>query len=137
MASSVVASTSTPLLALAWLEQLDLLPSLFEKVHIPQAVQEEIHHNPAAIGASELSAAPWLAVTPITNTLAVELLLDQLDLGESEAIVLARELKAELLLMDERRGRRRAMQSGLTVAGTLGILIQARQRGLVDLCGRY
>ena len=62
---------------------------------------------------------------------AVELLLDQLDLGESEAIVLARELKAELLLMDERRGRCRALQSGLTVVGTLGILIQARQRGLV------
>ena len=131
MASSVVVSNTTPLIALAWLEQLDLLPALFEKVHIPQAVRDEVHHNPDAVGASELSAAPWLVVRPITNTLAVELLLDQLDLGESEAIVLARELKAELLLMDERRGRRRALQSGLTVVGTLGILIQARQRGLV------
>jgi predicted nucleic acid-binding protein len=131
VASSVVVSNTTPLIALAWLEQLNLLPTLFGEIHIPQAVHDEIHHNPEAIGVSELGTAPWLAVTSVTNTLAVELLLDQLDLGESEAIVLARELQAGLLLMDERRGRRRAIQSGLTVVGTLGILIQARQRGMV------
>jgi len=79
-----------------------------------------------------LSVASWLLLTPVTDTLAVELLLDQLAPGESEAIVLARELHADLLLMDERRGRRRAVQNGLTVAGTLGILIQARRLGLVE-----
>ena len=61
----------------------------------------------------------------------MELLLDQLDLGESQAIVLAHELHADLLLMDERRGRRRALQSGLTVVGTLGILIEAHEQNLV------
>jgi predicted nucleic acid-binding protein len=128
VASSIVVSNTTPLIALAWLEQLDLLPTLFGEIRIPQAVHDEIHHNPEATGVPELSAAPWLAVTPVTNTLAVELLLDQLDRGESEAIVLARELQAGLLLMDERRGRRRAVQSELTVVGTLGILVQARQQ---------
>ena len=131
MVSAVVVSNTTPLIALAWLEQLDLLPTLFGTVHIPRAVHDEIHHNPEAIGVSALGAAHWLAVTPVTNTLAVELLLDQLDVGESEAIVLARELQAGLLLMDERRGRRRAVQGGLSVTGTLGILIRARQRELV------
>ena len=116
---------------MAWLGQLDLLPMLFGVVHVPQAVHEEIHHSPEAIGVSKLSAADWLMVTPVSNGLAVELLLDQLNAGESEAIVLAHELHAGLLLMDERRGRRRAMQSGLAVVGTLGVLIEARQRVLV------
>lgn len=131
MASSLVVSNSTPLIALAWLGRLDLLPTLFETIHIPQAVYDEIHHNPQAIGATELSAVDWLVIVPVRDILAVQLLLDQLDLGESEAIVLAHELEADLLLMDERRGRRRALQSGLTVVGTLGILVQAHQQGLI------
>jgi predicted nucleic acid-binding protein len=67
----------------------------------------------------------------VNNRLAVEMLASDLDAGEGEAIVLAHEIEAGLLLMDERRGRRRAAESGLTVTGTLGILIEARQRGLV------
>jgi predicted nucleic acid-binding protein len=131
MAPPVVVANTTPLIALAWLARLDLLPTLFGRVHIPQAVHDEIHHNPAAIGVAELSEAPWLVVVPVSNALAVALLSDQLDAGESEAIVLAHEMEAGLLLMDERRGRRRAVQSGLTVSGTLGILITAHQRGLI------
>lgn len=132
MGASIIVSNTTPLIALAWLERLDLLPRLFGRIHIPLAVRNEIQHDPEAVGAAELSAAPWLVVTPVADSLAVELLLDQLDVGESEAIVLAHELRAGLLLMDERRGRRRAMQSSLTVAGTLAVLIQARQQGLVE-----
>jgi predicted nucleic acid-binding protein len=131
MVSRIVVSNATPLIALAWLNRLDLLPTLFGTVHIPQAVHDEIEHNPEAVGAAELSTAPWLEISPVQNTLAVSLLFDQLDAGESEAIVLARELQAGLLLMDERRGRRRAIQVGLDVVGTLGILIQARRQNLV------
>ena len=131
MGQATVVSNATPLIALAWLEQLTLLPRLFETIHIPQAVQDELLHNPDAIGVAEFRAAPWLEVTPVTDHLAVVMLLDQLDAGESEAIVLAHELQAGLLLMDERRGRRRAVQGGLTIVGTLGILVEARQRGLI------
>lgn len=131
MVSRIVVSNATPLIALAWLERLDLLPTLFGTVHIPQAVNDEIQHNPDAVGASELAAASWLRVALVQDTLAVSLLLDQLDVGESEAIVLARELQAGLLLMDERRGRRRAIQAGLNVVGTLGILTQARRQNLI------
>jgi len=131
MVSRIVVSNATPLIALAWLEQLDLLPRLFSSVHIPQAVHDEIQHNPEAVGAAEFDAAPWLRIAPVQDSLAVSLLLDQLDLGESEAIVLARESRTGLLLMDERRGRRRAIQAGLNVVGTLGILIQARRQNLI------
>ena len=131
MATRIVVSNTTPLIALAWLQRLDLLPALFSAVQIPEAVRNEIKSKPQAIGVAELEASDWLIVTPVTNPLAVELLLDQLDLGESQAIVLAHELHADLLLMDERRGRRRALQSGLTVVGTLGILIEAHEQNLV------
>jgi hypothetical protein len=131
MAQPVAVSNTTPLIALAWLERLDLLPTVFGVVHIPEEVQREIAYDPAAPGALVLQQADWLEVTPVGNPLAVELLLDQLDLGESAAIVLAHELGADVLLMDERRGRRRALQSGLRVIGTLGILIEARQRDLI------
>lgn len=131
MGRAIVVSNATPLIALAWLEQLTLLPRLFKTIHIPQAVQDELLHNPDTTGVDEFRAAPWLEVTPVTDHLAVVMLLDQLDAGESEAIVLAHELQAGLLLMDERRGRRRATQGGLTIVGTLGILVEAHQRSMI------
>ena len=127
----VVVSNTTPLIALAWLEQLDLLPMLFESVTIPQAVHDELHRYPEKIGSAELSAAPWLRVTAVQNALAVEMLAHELDAGESEAIVLAHEMRARLLLMDERRGRRRAAEGGLAIVGTLGLLMEARKRRLI------
>lgn len=128
MGKEVVVSNTTPLIALAWLEQLDLLPQLFGQVHIPQAVFDEFRAKPGAV---EIPEASWLVSVPVKNAQSILLLSDQLDAGESEAIVLAQELEAGLLLMDERRGRRRATQSGLTVTGTLGLLMEARTRGMI------
>ena len=65
MVSRIVVSNATPLIALAWLNRLDLLPTLFDTVHIPQAVHDEIQHNPEAVGAAELSTAPWLEISPV------------------------------------------------------------------------
>jgi len=63
----------------------------------------------------------------------VEVLLDEMDLGEAETIVLARELGAELVLMDEKKGRRKLSQMGIDKIGTLGILLKAKQMGLLEL----
>lgn len=131
MESRIVVSNTTPLIALAWLELLDLLPQLFGAIYIPDGVRSELFNNPEKIGNAELSSVAWLKVVSVENTLAVQMLSAELDKGESEAIVLAYELGADLVLMDERRGRRRAVQGGLAVTGTLGILIEARRQGLI------
>jgi predicted nucleic acid-binding protein len=86
-------------------------------------VQHQIHRNTGAVGVSELLAASYLVVKPITNTLAAEFMLNWLDPSESEAISLARELQAGVLLMDDMRGRHNAMQSGITVVGKPSVLI--------------
>ncbi len=62
----------------------------------------------------------------------MNVLLDELDVGEAETIVLAHELQADWVLMDERKGRRKLTQLGLNKIGTVGILLQAKQRGLIS-----
>jgi hypothetical protein len=61
----------------------------------------------------------------------VDVLLDELDLGEAETIVLAREMNADWVLMDERKGRRKLTQLGLKKIGTVGLLLKAKQEGLL------
>jgi predicted nucleic acid-binding protein len=61
----------------------------------------------------------------------VEVLLDEMDLGEAETIILARELHADWALMDEKKGRRKLEQMGMPKIGTLGVLLKARQAGLL------
>jgi len=67
----------------------------------------------------------------VKDRLAVDVLLDELDLGEAETIVLARELNADWVLMDEKKGRRKVTELGLNKIGTIGILLQAKQMGLL------
>ena len=95
---------------------------------IPPAVSAELHDNGIFL------ATDWIQVVEPVNRAAVEALRADLDAGESEAIVLAQQLKASLLLIDERLGRRAATQLGLDVTGLLGILAEARKRGLISAC---
>src|SRR5207244_9530975 len=76
----------------------------------------------------------WTRVVAARNQNDVAVLREQLDPGEAEAIVVAAELEAELLLVDEKRGRRIAIDRGLEVTGLLGVLAEAKARGLIPRC---
>lgn len=128
----IVVANTGPLITLARIDYLELLPQLYGQVSIPPAVQREvINFGPRRPGATEIKEAAWIQVVDIQDTIALQLLRERLDLGESEAIVLALEMKADLLLIDEARGRRIAETRGLNKTGTVGTLILAKRRGLI------
>ncbi len=102
------------------------------KIIIPQAVFDEIVLAGAGKpGASEVREISWIEIRRTTNQLAVRSLQLELDAGDAEAMALAAELKADLLLLDERKGRVGAERLGLRFVGLLGVLAEAKQRGLI------
>jgi len=125
--ASVVSNTG-PILALARIGHLDLLHDLFSNIILPPAVKAEIIDETSA---AAVAAAAWISVQHVHDALAVQLLREELDAGESEAVVLAKEISADLILIDERAATRRARMLGLTVIGTLGVLLAAKQNGHV------
>lgn len=128
-------SNAGPLIHLARINHLHLLPALFDEVLIPVAVWQEV--SPDDIDVPDLAAlrqavdAGWLRVHAVSATSGAARLQADLDPGESEAIMLAREVTADALLMDERRGRTHAQREGLPVLGTIGLLRLGRDRGLI------
>jgi predicted nucleic acid-binding protein len=130
----IVVSNTTPLIGLAQIEKFHLLQQLFGEVYIPQAVYDEAVVAGREEGGArrEVSGATWIKVVSVKDRLAVEVLLDELDMGEAEAIVLARELNADWVLMDEKKGRRKLSQMEINRIGTLGILLKAKQSGLLE-----
>jgi predicted nucleic acid-binding protein len=130
----IVISDTSALTNLAAIQHLHLLPQLYNQVTIPEAVYRELAGiAPPVPGTLEVQSASWLEVRQVVNRSAVELLQYEvrLDLGESEAIALALELNADLLLIDERRGRAEADRMGLRIIGLLGILVEAKHQNLI------
>ena len=128
----LVVSNTSPLINLAMIGELDLLRKLYEVVYIPQAVFDEIViKGEGQIGAEDIKNSEWIKVLPVQNRLLVKSLFLQLDIGESEAIVLAIEHSANLVLLDEKRGRNIASEFNLRPFGLLGVLVQAKKLGLI------
>ncbi|NEO88025.1 MAG: DUF3368 domain-containing protein [Spirulina sp. SIO3F2] len=131
----IVVSDTSPITNLAAIGQLNLLQQLYGQIVIPQAVYDEmVAVDPPVPGAIEVKTWDWIQTQGVTEPeRAIEIRANEnaIDRGEAEAIVLAQELGADLLLMDERRGRSLATRYGLNVVGLLGALLQAKQRGLI------
>jgi hypothetical protein len=129
----IVVSDTSPLIALATIGRLDLLRQLYGSILVPRAVHDEAaSERPEAPGAAEVRSAAWIQVRAVNDARLVAALSLHLDVGEAEAIALAVETDADLLLMDERRGRQAAMRLGRRVVGVLGTLVEAKQRNLIS-----
>ncbi len=130
-------SNAGPIIHLSWVDHLNLLPQLFDEILVPVAVRDEVlRAAPDVPGVPEIHGAfqaGWLAVRAVADPVRAEQLRADLDPGEAEAITLAEELGADLLLLDERRARAHAVGRGIPITGTIGILRKARERGLVQM----
>lgn len=129
----VVADTS-PLTALLHLNKLLLLENLYGQIYIPATVAEELQTLVQfGYDISFLKNTETYIIRKATDQSLMQALSRYLDAGEVEAIALAKELKADLLLIDERIGKQFAGQEHITCKGVVGVLIEAKQKGLIPL----
>jgi predicted nucleic acid-binding protein len=121
----IVVSDTSIITSLLQVGEISLLQRLYGEVLMPEAVHRELlrAHN---------EVPTFLQVGRAANRQRVAQLEAELDLGEAEAIVLAKEIHADLLLIDEKLGRVVALREGLRIAGLVGLLVEAKGLGLID-----
>lgn len=129
----VVIADTSPIRYLVQIGHIDLLHRLFAAVTIPTEVARELGDPsaPPAVQAWIQAPPDWLNVTEARDE--GDPALSHLDPGERAAIALGIALKADLILIDERRGYAAAVRKGIEVTGTLGILDLAAKRQWIDL----
>ena len=124
----IVVSDTSCITNLIAIQQADLMPALFGEVIVPPAVQTELLRTHASL-------PDFLRLQAPHDSRFVERVSAELDEGEAQAIALAKELKADRLLIDEKAGRAVALREGIPVIGVLGMLLLAKQRGLIASVG--
>src|SRR5437016_1874229 len=127
----IVVSDTSPLNYLVLIGHVDVLPVLFDRIFAPPAVIVEVLHpgSPPPVHAWATTPPPWLEIVSPSIIDPAQ----RLGAGEMEAICVARELNADLLLIDERKATAVAQRLGLRVVGTLNVLAAAAERQLLDL----
>ena len=124
-----VLANTTPLIALANINRLELLHKLYGIIIVPQAVMKEIVREPAKHRVRECS---WIRVEKIQDSTQKDIFRARLHAGEVEVMILAREQKADLVIMDDDAAKKTAKFLGLHVTGTLGVLLRAKKEGYLD-----
>ena len=127
----LVVSDTSPIRAFDWISRVDILGTLFGAVIVPPAVAHELQRTDGPYSSIELSRYDFIRVVAPVDANCVKRLREALDPGESEAIALALETSDSLLLIDEKSGRQAARELQLNIVGTVGILILAKERGLI------
>ncbi len=125
----IVFSNTTPIIALSSIQRLDLLPNLFGEIHLVTEVIDECAAG-GPVSVPILREIDWVKPvqsTPVQNTSV----LLELDKGEKHTLDMAIKLNADWVIIDEKIGRNMAEYLGLRVTGTLGILLKAKQQGLI------
>lgn len=126
-----IISNTTPILSLLKIDKLDLLKELYGIVIVPFAVYQEIEEGKEKPYYQDLTSLDWIEIRNIKNPNSREYLID-LDDGEAEVLILAKEINADLVILDEIMGRRYAKQFEINLTGTIGLLIKAKESGLVS-----
>ncbi|MCC6724964.1 MAG: DUF3368 domain-containing protein [Saprospiraceae bacterium] len=110
-----------------------MLREIYQQIIVPQAVYDELMKLKSfGYDIQEIDKLGWIIIRKPVNAQQVLLLRINLDAGESEAIVLSQEINAGLLLIDERAGAKKAKEMGLKTIGLLGVLVKAKELGLID-----
>ena len=131
MPETPVISNTSPLIGLWTLNLFPLLRKLYTEVLIPEEVRSEFFAIEKESREAALKSAPWIRIVPLRNpeNIATH---EEVDLGEAAVFVLAEERGARLVILDDRDARRYAEEIGLPFTGTVGILLEAKERGFVD-----
>ena len=120
-----VVANSTPLIALSRINRFKILYELFVSIVVPDAVFKEVVTDMnGRAGCHEVMQADWIRHQTVQNRELVELLMVTVDAGEAEAIALAKEMKADLLIIDDADGRRMAEAVNIPISGTVGLLLR-------------
>jgi predicted nucleic acid-binding protein len=128
----IVVADTTPINYLILIDTAHLLPALYQKVLIPASVRRELLHDgsPARVSAWARSLPGWCQSLDLSSP--PDPSLADLDEGERDAIHLALEQRADILLMDDLEGRRAAIAKGISIIGTVAFLEKCSQQGLID-----
>ena len=116
---------STPLIALCKVNQLELLRELYTEITIPEAVFQEITAKNDSVKRKILENGAWIHIQPISDT------IDRRMYKAVEVMILAQEIKADLVIIDDNTARKTAVYLGLPLTGTVGVLLRAKAEGLV------
>jgi predicted nucleic acid-binding protein len=128
---AIIVSDTSPLRALAHLGHLNVLEALYQEIVVPPAVARELLQPPATLSIVDVSTLAFVRIQMLSASQQVRTFKQSLDAGEAEALALAIELRAHLVLFDEKRARAAALYHSLPLTGTLGILIEAKRQGLI------
>lgn len=125
----IIVSNTSPIIALKSVDKLHLLEDVFQEVIIPRGVSEELSKGESSL--QRVRDESWIKERRVKDQLALEILTLFLDRGEAEAIILAKEISADRLLIDEKAGRNVSKRLKLKIIGTLGILLLAKEERLI------
>lgn len=121
----IIIADASPLIALGAIGELDLLKQLYQNVFVTDIVEDEVH----------LELPSWITVSTVYDLTQFQILQLELDPGEASAIALCLENPGSKIIMDESKGRSVAKRLGINVIGTIGVIIKAKEQGLI-LSGR-
>ena len=125
-----VVSNTTPILSFIKLNRMDILEKIYKEIIIPEAVYQELEEGKNKYYIDILNNN-WIKILKVRNKNLIKELEKNLDRGEAEAIALSIEISADLLLLDEKIGRKIAKEKGLKISGTIGVLLKAKKIGIL------